>query len=85
MSRLIETFDFFTSVQQVVCRQRLEPHRTQVSEKEKRKSRGISLGPRPIDDPFTERYQLVVWEAWGYNEFLEFKSYEKKFKDLFGV
>lgn len=44
-----------------------------------------SKSPRSPKDPLeipeksTERYQLIIWEAWGRREFEKFKSYHDRF------
>lgn len=50
----------------VVCLRRLEPAR----------------GSAGNEDRFTERYQLVVWEAWGDTEFRKFKTQLDEFNSL---
>ncbi|XP_078364681.1 leucine-rich repeat serine/threonine-protein kinase 1-like isoform X2 [Oculina patagonica] len=50
----------------VVCLRRLEPTR----------------GSADNEDRFTERYQLVVWEAWGDTEFRKFRTQLDEFNSL---
>ena len=50
----------------VVCLRRLEPAR----------------GSTGHEDRFTERYQLIVWEAWGDMEFRKFRTQLDEFNSL---
>ena len=50
----------------VVCLRRLEPTRQNAAD----------------EDRFTERYQIIVWEAWGDSEFRKFRRQLNEFSSL---
>ena len=50
----------------VVCLRRLEPARQNAAD----------------EDRFTERYQIIVWEAWGDSEFRKFRRQLNEFSSL---
>ena len=67
----------------VICCRRLEAVRTRESTDEKAaKESSMSSPSRSSDDSFTERYQLVEWEAWGVKEFQQFKTQMEEFNNL---
>ena len=66
----------------VVCLRRLEVSRRRASGEKKRTATEGRTPSGNVEDRFTERYQLTVWESWGNLEFRKFKDQLDKFNSL---